>query len=109
MIPGNPWLPGTPVSYAQPEIKLEIRIDATGLSPLLPALPTLAVIEFRMAIRDQGGRGEALVGALAQGEGLEPGVGLTPPVEKAMHEVADELVRRYSAVAAVPRREWIRP
>jgi hydrogenase maturation protease len=46
---------------------------------------------------------------LIEAKSLEPGVGLTPPVEKAMHEVAGELVCRYSAVAAVPRREWIRP
>ena len=75
MNPGNPWLPAVPVSYAQPEIKLEIGINATGLSPLLPALPTFPIIELRMAIREQRGRGETFVGAFAQREGLEPGRG----------------------------------
>jgi hydrogenase maturation protease len=46
---------------------------------------------------------------LIEAESVEPGVGLSPPVERAMHEVADELLRRYGAGAADAECGRVRP
>lgn len=41
---------------------------------------------------------------LIEAQSVEPGVGLSPPVERAMHQVADELLRRYgSGIAGADR------
>lgn len=37
---------------------------------------------------------------LIEAQSVEPGVGLSPPVERAMHEVADLLLRRYGGGVA---------
>jgi hydrogenase maturation protease len=45
---------------------------------------------------------------LIEARSVEPGVGLSPPVERAMHSVAAELLRRYGAEAAGGERGRVR-